>query len=70
MSKELKDLSTEEVIAVVIIVILLAVMMPFAFIWAINTLFATGLAYSFWNWLAMVIFTSFVGGIFGAGRTK
>jgi hypothetical protein len=34
---------------------------PLAVIWALNTLFATGIAYSFWNWLAMVVLTAFFG---------
>jgi hypothetical protein len=28
---------------------------PFALIWAVNTLFATGIEYTFWTWLAAFI---------------
>jgi hypothetical protein len=34
---------------------------PLVAIWALNTLFALGIAYTFWNWLAMVVLTSFFG---------
>lgn len=34
---------------------------PFAVIWALNTLFAMGIAYTFWNWLAMIVLTAFFG---------
>ena len=34
---------------------------PFAVIWALNTLFAMGIAYTFWNWLAMVVLVAFFG---------
>ena len=36
-----------------------AILWPFAFIWALNTLFAFAIDYTFWNWLAcwILIFT-------------
>lgn len=34
---------------------------PLAVIWALNTLFAMDIAYSFLNWLAMVVLTAFFG---------
>lgn len=37
------------------ILAILLVLTPFATIWAINTLFATGIAYTFYTWLAVVV---------------
>ena len=37
------------------------VVWPFAVIWALNTLFALGIGYTFWNWLAMVVLVAFFG---------
>lgn len=31
---------------------------PLALIWALNQLFNLGIAYTFWNWVAAVIFTT------------
>lgn len=47
-------------VAVVIFAIALIVAFPFAIIWALNTLFGFGLAYSFANWLAVVVLKLFV----------
>lgn len=37
------------------LVVILCVLAPIATIWAINTLFATGIAYTFYTWLAVVV---------------
>ena len=42
-------------IAVFILLIALIIAFPFAIIWALNTLFGFGLAYSFANWLAVLV---------------
>jgi hypothetical protein len=34
---------------------------PLAAIWAVNTLFGFTIAYTFWNWLAVVVLTAFFG---------
>ena len=34
---------------------------PLAIIWSLNTLFAMGIAYTFWNWLAMIVLVAFFG---------
>ena len=47
-------------IAVFILLIALIIAFPFAIIWALNTLFGFGLAYSFANWLAVVVLKLFV----------
>ena len=38
----------------------LIIAFPFAIIWALNTLFSLGIAYSFVNWLAVVVLKLFV----------
>lgn len=40
--------------------IVLAICLPFIFIWSINTLFGLGIAYGFWEWLAAFCLTSFM----------
>ncbi len=45
----------------VLTIILWVFLWPLAAIWALNTLFAMGIAYTFWNWLAMVVLVAFFG---------
>jgi hypothetical protein len=45
----------------VVAVIALIVFWPLAAIWAVNTLFGFTIAYTFWNWLAVVVLTAFFG---------
>jgi hypothetical protein len=42
-----------------LLLLLCAIFWPFAFIWALNTLFEFTIEYTFWNWLAcwILIFT-------------
>lgn len=42
-----------------LLLLLCAIFWPFAFIWALNTLFEFTIQYTFWNWLAcwILIFT-------------
>ena len=37
------------------------ILWPLAAIWAVNTLFGFTIAYTFWNWLAVVVLTAFFG---------
>lgn len=46
---------------IVLTVILWILLWPLLAIWALNTLFALGIAYTFWNWLAMVVLVAFFG---------
>lgn len=39
----------------IIAIVALVVFWPFAIIWAANTLFGLGIAYTFWTWLAAMI---------------
>ena len=45
------------IVGLVIGVILLGILWPLVVIWAVNTLFSFGIAYTFWNWLAVLILT-------------
>ena len=45
----------------VLTIVLWVFLWPLAAIWALNTLFALGIAYTFWNWLAMVVLVAFFG---------
>jgi hypothetical protein len=49
------------VITLVLTAIAWVFLWPLAAIWALNTLFAMGIAYTFWNWLAMIVLTAFFG---------
>lgn len=44
-------------VGAVIAVILLGILWPLVVIWAVNTLFAFGIAYTFWTWLAVLVLT-------------
>jgi hypothetical protein len=46
---------------VVIAAILLIIFWPWVIIWAVNTLFGLGIAYTFWNWLAVLVLTAAFG---------
>lgn len=44
----------------IIAIVALVLFWPFAIIWAANTLFGLGIAYTFWTWLAaMIIMAAF-----------
>lgn len=43
----------------VILVAAIIVIVPFSQIWAINTLFKTGIEYNLVNWFAMILLNSF-----------
>ena len=45
----------------VIMFIALIIFWPFAIIWALNTLFAFAIEYTFWTWLAVLILTASFG---------
>lgn len=47
-----------KVFLVVALILLLIVFFPFAIIWALNTLFATVIPYTFWTWLAVIVLNS------------
>jgi hypothetical protein len=47
-----------------VLAIALGVLMPLVIVWAINTLFNTGIPYSFWSWLAVLIMSGFLNSLF------
>lgn len=48
-----------KIAGILALVVLLIIVGPFAVIWALNTLFGLGIAYTFWTWLAVVIIQLF-----------
>jgi hypothetical protein len=48
-------------ISIIIFLIVWIILWPLAAIWAVNTLFGFTIAYTFWNWLAVVVLTAFFG---------
>jgi len=59
-------MKTTAAILFIFVVFALVFLVPFAVIWALNTLFALGIPYTFWTWLAMLIVT----GTFGKTNVK
>lgn len=53
-------------VTLVIALILLVIFWPFAVIWAVNTLFAFNIAYTFSTWLAVLVLTA----TFGKSNSK
>ena len=52
MTKTTKDIVS--ILSIIFVLLLLMAVAPLFTIAAINVLFNTGIAYSFWTWLAMV----------------
>lgn len=42
-------------VGAVIAIFVLAILWPLVIVWALNTLFGLGIAYTFWNWLAALV---------------
>lgn len=49
------------VIGFVVLAIVMILFWPFAIIWAVNTVFAFNIAYTFWTWLAVIVLTATFG---------
>lgn len=47
--------------AAILAVVILMILWPFVVIWSLNTLFAFGIAYNFWTWLAALVLTGTFG---------
>lgn len=47
---------------IVIVAIVLIFLGPLAVIWALNTLFALGIPYTFWTWLAVLVLNTTISG--------
>jgi len=50
-----------KLIGSVLVILAVIALGPFAFIWALNTLFNLGIGFTFWTWLAVVVFMMFIG---------
>ena len=44
-----------------LLIVTLVVCAPLLLIWSLNTLFAVGIDYTFWTWLAALVLVSLVG---------
>ncbi len=55
---------------IIFITVVVMVGFPFAIIWSLNTLFALGIAYNFWTWLAALILGSLFGDWIDLSRDK
>lgn len=55
------NVSAGTMVGLLIVAAALIVGWPLAVIWALNSLFAFGIAYSFLNWLAVVVLTATFG---------
>jgi 1-acyl-sn-glycerol-3-phosphate acyltransferase len=53
----MKNLIATFGVAIVLGFIVLIFLWPLVVIWAVNTLFALGIAYTFWTWLAVLVLT-------------
>lgn len=49
------------IVGMIPLVILMIIFWPFVIIWALNTVFGLGIAYTFWTWLAMLVITATFG---------
>ena len=45
------------IVGIIILVLVLGILWPLVVIWAVNTLFSLGIAYTFWTWLAVLVLT-------------
>lgn len=57
MGRLLSGLRLELVGAADGVQVLLGILWPLVVIWAVNTLFGIGIAYTFWTWLAVLVLT-------------
>lgn len=56
----MKDEENKLVVGFLILALIVVVVSPFAFIWALNTLFNLTIAYGFYEWLAGLIVLGFL----------
>lgn len=54
----------------VVFLVLGVVLLPFVFIWSVNTLFDLGIPYNIWTWLAAVVLWLFLLSTRGFGTMK
>ena len=56
-----RNVSPATMIAILILIVALVALGPLLVIWALNTIFGLGIAYTFWNWLAMIVLMAVFG---------
>ena len=56
----MKNHSMFYIVSALLLAAVLIVFVPLVVIWALNTLFALSIAYTFWTWLSVVILTSVI----------
>lgn len=61
-------MKTSTRISLIVLIVALLLLAPFATIWSLNTLFGLGIAYSFWTWLAVVWLVGILGGTSATGK--
>lgn len=61
-------MKTSKRISLIVLIVALVLLAPFATIWSLNTLFGLGIAYSFWTWLAVVWLVGILGGTSATGK--
>lgn len=57
--KQMKD-GPWTMVGLLTLIVLILVFFPFAVIWALNTLFGLGIAYGFYEWLAVLVMSIFL----------
>lgn len=54
-------MKTPAIILLIVLAVLAIIFWPFAIIWAVNTLFGFTIAYTFINWLAVIVLSATFG---------
>jgi hypothetical protein len=54
-------MNTPAIIFLIVLAVLAIIFWPFAIIWAVNTLFGFTIAYTFVNWLAVLVLSATFG---------
>lgn len=54
-------METPAIILLIVLAVLAIIFWPFAIIWAVNTLFGFTIAYTFINWLAVIVLSATFG---------
>lgn len=60
--KRINVKNTAVFVTILIVAVAVIVAAPLVVIWALNTLFNTGIAYGFWEWLSIVVLSSVING--------
>lgn len=58
-----KQVSPATMIGALIGILLVVVFYPLGVIWSLNVLFATEIAFGFYQWLAVIVLSMFINGI-------